>query len=87
MPIKKAASKHLRQTKKRTARNVAVKNRIKAAVKSARTAIANKDKAKATEGVKKAVKTLDKAAKNKVMKKNTASRLKSRLMLGLNKLK
>jgi len=77
MPIKKAASKHLRQTKKLTAKNTAVKNKLKAAVKAARKAMAGKDKGKAS---------LDKTAQNKVIKKNKASRLKSRLTKQLNKL-
>jgi len=86
MPIKKAAFKHLRQTKKRTTQNTAVKNKLKAVVKAARKAIAAKNKGKATETVKKAVKALDKAAQNKVIKKNKASRFKSRLTSQLNKL-
>ncbi|MBU0597828.1 30S ribosomal protein S20 [Patescibacteria group bacterium] len=87
MPIKKAAKKHLRQTKKRTIKNLGAKNRIKAAIKSARLALTNKDKSKAQEQIKKTIKILDKAAQNKILKKNTASRFKSRLMKQLNKLK
>lgn len=86
MPTKKAAFKHLRQTKKRTAQNKSVKGRLRSAIKDARTAITAKDKATATELVKAAVKALDKAAQNKVVPKNTASRNKSRLMTALNKI-
>ncbi|MBI5037575.1 MAG: 30S ribosomal protein S20 [Candidatus Kerfeldbacteria bacterium] len=86
MPIKHAAFKHLRQTKKRTAQNKSVKGRLRSAMKDARAAITAKDKAKAAELVKAAVKVLDKAAQNKVVPKNTASRYKSRLMTALNKI-
>ena len=86
MPTKKAAIKHLKQTKKRTVQNIVVKNRLDAAVKKSRKLIAEKKKAEAMEAVKQAVKALDKAAQNKLIKKNTASRTKSRLMKQLNKL-
>ncbi|MCH7492778.1 30S ribosomal protein S20 [Patescibacteria group bacterium] len=87
MPTTKAAAKHQRQTVKQTARNRGVKNRIKAALKLARKSIAAKDKTKAAADVKKAIKLLDKAAQNKVFKKNTASRHKSRLSHQFNKIK
>lgn len=87
MPIKKAGHKHVRQTKRQTARNRAVKEKVKAAVKGTRSALGVGDKPKATEALKRAIKTLDKAAQNKVIKKNKASRLKSRLTKGINKLK
>jgi len=87
MPTKKAAIKHLKQTKIITARNKAVKVNIKKAVKDARKYLALKDKAKAAEAVAKASKILDKAAQNKIIKKNKASRLKSRLSRQLNGIK
>ena len=77
----------MRQTKKRTTRNKLVIKRLKSAVKSARKVLSSGDKAKASEAVKKAVKILDKAAQSEYIKKNKASRLKSRLVLQLNKLK
>jgi len=87
MPIKKAAFKHLLQTKKQTARNIKVKNQIRFLVKKTRKAFAAKDKNKAAEALKKAIKVLDKAAQKKIIKKNKASRLKSRLSKQLNQLK
>ncbi len=87
MPIKKAAFKHLRQTKKRTAKNRSVKEKVRATVKATRKAILAKDKNKAAESLKKAVKVLDKASQNKVYKKNTTSRLKSRMTKQINALK
>jgi len=87
MPIKKAAFKHLRQTKKKTAINLKAKNQLKNLVKQTRKALGLKDKNKAVEALKKAVKALDKAAQKKLIKKNKAARLKSRLTQQLNKLK
>ncbi len=87
MPVKHASIKHLRQTKKRTARNKQITKNLKNAVKTARKILAAGDKTKANETVKKAVKILDKAAQGEYIKKNKASRLKSRLILQLNKLK
>jgi len=87
MPIKKAAFKDRRQTKKRTARNLSVKSSVRSAVKAARKAIGANDKPKATEAIARAIKKLDKAAQNKVLKRNTVSRLKSRLTKQRNKAK
>lgn len=87
MPIKKSAFKHLRQTKKITIRNKLAKENLKKAIKAARKLLALKDKTKAAEAVTKASKTLDKAAQHKIIKKNKASRLKSRLSRQLNKIK
>ncbi|XOU94140.1 MAG: 30S ribosomal protein S20 [Candidatus Kerfeldbacteria bacterium] len=86
MPIKKSAIKYLRKTKKRTSRNKAAKSITKDVVKKTREIILGKDKNKASESLKKAIKTLDKAAQNKRIKKNKASRLKSRLTKQVNKL-
>ena len=87
MPVKPAGIKDLRQNKKRRARNLEVTNRVKKAVKEARATVAEGKKDKAAEAIKKAIKVLDKAAQNKKIKKNTASRKKSRLMRALNKIK
>ena len=86
MPIKHAAIKHLRQTIKRTAHNKSVKNTVKKLVKSTRQAIVAKDKTKASDLFKKTVVALDKAAQKKILAKNTAARLKSRLARQVNKI-
>jgi len=73
----------LRKGKGRNARNEEVRQEIKKMVKGSRRAI----DAKTTEAldlVKKTIKTLDKAVKKGVIKKNTASRKKSRLQKRLN---
>jgi small subunit ribosomal protein S20 len=87
MPIKHAAFKHLRQTKKRTINNKKAKASLKALVKSVRLAITGSDKKKAAEALGKAIKALDKAAQKKIIKKNKAARLKSRLARQVNALK
>lgn len=79
MPTKHAAFKHLRQTKKRTAQNKQVKNAIRTLIKATRKAIVAKEKAKATDTYHKAAKALDKAAQKKIIARNKAARLKSRL--------
>ena len=84
MPIKAASFKHLRQTARRTIRNSKVTNTVDKAVKVARRAIAAKlpdAKTKLTL----AIKALDRAAQKKIIKPNSASRLKSRLSMAFNK--
>jgi len=80
MPITQSAKKALRQSIRRKKRNVAKKEQVKKAVKEAKKLIASGDKEKARELISKAYKAIDKAAKTGVIKKNTASRVKSRLM-------
>jgi len=87
MPIKKAAFKHLRQTKKRTIHNKKVKDNLKLLIKKSRKLIESKKKDEANELIKKAIISLDKAAQKGIIKKNTAARRKSRLMKRLNNLK
>lgn len=79
MPIKHAAFKAVRQSKKRHERNVRVKLALKKAVKAVRKTVAAKEKAKAAEALKVAIPLIDRAAQKGVIKKNTAARLKSRL--------
>ena len=83
MPNKKSAIKELRKSTKRAIRNFKVKKAIKDVIKDSKKMIETKE-AKAAETVKAAIKLLDKAAAKKVIKKNSASRKKSRLMKKLN---
>lgn len=87
MPIKQAGVKALRQSKKRHALNLAAKNNLKNLTKKSDRALEAGKKDEAKELVQKTVKALDKAAKTNLIKKNTASRRKSRLMKKLNTLK
>lgn len=86
MPIKKAAFKALKQSKKRRIKNLRVKNEIKENIKNFRKLILEKKTAEAKTHLQKCYKLLDKAAKYGVIKKNNASRRKSRLARALNKI-
>jgi len=72
MPITKSAQKALRQTKRRTVRNKAWKNKLKDATKKA-------EAQKTKETVSYAFKIIDKSAKVGIIPKNKAGRVKSRL--------
>lgn len=72
-----SALKHIRQTKKLTVRNSAIKSRVKATVKKVRLAVSNKNDA--GEPLSRAFKTIDKAVSKGIIKKSTANRKKSRL--------
>jgi len=84
MPIKQSAKKALRQAKKKAASNLIVKKTYKEAVKSAKKAIVTGEK-DVTEKLRLAQKTLAKAAKKGVLKKNTVSRKVSRMAKAANK--
>ena len=81
MPITKSAQKALRQSKTRQVRNLRRKARFKDYVKEFRKAIAAKNFDIAKQLLPKVYQSLDKAAKTKVIEKNKASRLKSRLSI------
>ncbi|MCX6764967.1 MAG: 30S ribosomal protein S20 [Candidatus Nealsonbacteria bacterium] len=79
MPITKSAKKAVRQNKKRRARNLVYIKKMKSLIKEIRALGLEKK----TEEVKKLLpqvyKILDKSAKENIIKKNTASRKKSRI--------
>jgi small subunit ribosomal protein S20 len=79
MAITKSAKKAIRQSAVRNERNVVYKNKIKQLVKSARTLVLAKKMAEAKKLLPGIYQALDKAAKVGVIKKNNASRRKSRL--------
>ncbi|MFA6047348.1 MAG: 30S ribosomal protein S20 [Parcubacteria group bacterium] len=79
MPIKKAAKKYMRVTKRKTEKNRKIKGNFRSAIKATQSAIAGGEKDKAQESLKKAVVALDKAVQKKVIHKNMAARTKSRL--------
>lgn len=80
MPIKQAAMKALRQMKKNALRNRIVKNKIHDLIKRSQRSAAEKRLDEAKNLLKETVKMVDKAVKAKILKQNTASRIKSRLM-------
>ncbi|TSC81690.1 MAG: small subunit ribosomal protein S20 [Parcubacteria group bacterium Gr01-1014_20] len=79
MPITKSAKKALRQNLTRHKQNNKKKEAYKKLVKDFRKLVSGKDADKAKEKLAKVFQALDKAAKTKVIEKNKASRLKSRL--------
>jgi small subunit ribosomal protein S20 len=72
MPVTKSAKKALRRDRKRTVINKLRKKITKEAIKAFKKTLGEKD-------FKKAVSLIDRLAKNKVIHKNKAARLKSRL--------
>ena len=85
MPIKASAKKALRQSRKRHIRNLKRKEAAKDIVKKIKKLIVAKKIEEAKKLIPLAYKAIDKSAKTGVIKKNAASRKKSRLMKLLNK--
>ncbi|MBI2573975.1 MAG: 30S ribosomal protein S20 [Candidatus Wildermuthbacteria bacterium] len=79
MPITHSAKKALRQSKRRRARNIKKITDVKRVLKQVRELAARQKTDEAKKLLPLVYKTLDKAAKTGVIKKNTASRKKSRL--------
>lgn len=86
MPNKKSAEKELRKTVKRNAANKKVATKLKTLVKANLKQIKAND-SKVKEDFSKTMQAIDKAAKKGIIKKNTASRKKSRLMKKINAVK
>ncbi|MEK7531308.1 MAG: 30S ribosomal protein S20 [Patescibacteria group bacterium] len=84
MPITKSAKKALRVSKRKHEKNVARKNEMKRVLKDFRK-IAPLKGEEGKIALSLAYKALDKAAKTGIIKKNTASRKKSRLAKQLKK--
>ncbi len=76
--------KRLKQSKIRNKRNMSVKRAVKTAFKKADMEIAANGE-EVTEMVRRAVKAIDTASSKGIIKKNTAARKKSRLMIKANK--
>ena len=79
MAITKSAKKAIRKNKRQRAHNLVYINNIKSAIKEARVFVVQKKIKEAKELLSKVYAALDKAAKIGVIKKNNASRRKSRL--------
>jgi len=85
MAITKAAKKALRQNPKRRQQNIQRKDKVKSLIKKAKALITENKKEEAKKLLPEIYKALDKAAKKNVLKKNTASRKKSRITKALDK--
>jgi small subunit ribosomal protein S20 len=79
MPNKRSAEKALRQSAKKAARNAVVKAKLRDLARHFRKSVEANDAGQAKTFLDQLVKAIDKAAKRGIMKKNTASRKKSRM--------
>ncbi|SRR3989344_4249660 len=79
MAITKSAKKSIRKTKKRRVQNLIYKNKIKSLIKEARALVLQKKIKEAKNLLPAIYEILDKSAKVGVIKKNAASRKKSRM--------
>jgi small subunit ribosomal protein S20 len=79
MPITRNAKKALRVSEKKNAINTRTKKNLKEGVKSIEKLVVAKNWKDAKVSLSEAYSAIDKAAKNGIIKKNTASRKKSRL--------
>ena len=87
MAITKSAKKALRQNSKRRKGNLVYKDKMKAIVKEVRALVAKNQIEEAKKLLPQIYKILDKTAKIGVIKKNSASRKKSRIAKLINKSK
>ncbi len=85
MPIIKSAKKALRQNARRRVRNLRKKRSLKRLFKNLDSLVLDKKIDEAKKVLPQAFKLLDKAAKTNLIKKNTASRKKSRITKMVNK--
>jgi len=75
----KAAEKAARQADKHRTRNVALRSRMRSAVRKVTTAIASGDKTQAQAGYREAVPVIDTLVSKQIIHRNKAARHKSRL--------
>lgn len=87
MPITTSAKKALRASKRKRVFNTARKDAMKEGLKEIKKLAAAGSKAAAEKMLASVSQAIDKAAKNGVIKKNAASRKKSRLAKMLKKVK
>ena len=87
MPKTSTDKKALRSSKKKRVFNIARKKEMKASVKELEKAITEKDQPGAQAAFPRAQKAIDKAAKRGIIKQNTASRKKSRLVKKIKSIK
>lgn len=82
----KSAKKRVLVIEAKTARNKAIKSKVKTCIKKVDAAVAAGDQAAAKEALTAAVSEIGKATSKGVYHKNTASRKISRLTLAVNKI-
>jgi small subunit ribosomal protein S20 len=87
MPNSKSANKRLRQNVTHRDRNRAVKSDLRTQLRKVRAAVAAGDVAKAEAEYIVVAKKLDRAGSSKIMHRNTAGRMKSRLQRAIKAVK
>lgn len=87
MPVTKTTKRRPRQIERRTAVNSKRILEMRKLIKEANSLLNNKNATEAEKILPKIYKAIDKAAKRGVIKKNSASRRKSRIMKKINNLK
>ena len=87
MAITKSAKKSIRKDERRTKINIQRKNKVKDLLKKVKSLIAQDKKNEAKKLLPQIYKILDKTAKTGIIKKNNASRRKSRIIKAINKIK
>ncbi len=85
MAITKSAKKALRQSKRRNVMNSQQKKKIKNLIKEVKILVEQNKTEEAKKLLPQIYKALDKTAKKNVIKKNTASRKKSRIAKMINR--
>ena len=80
----KSAKKRILVAEKRTARNKAIKSKVKTAIKKVDAAVAAKDAETAKAQLRAAISTVNKAASKGVYHKKTASRKVARMTKAVN---
>ena len=86
MPITQSAKKALKQSKKKWVFNLRRSKKMKSIMKQAQELIKDKKKEEVIKILPEAYKAIDKASKRGLIKKNTASRKKSRLTKAIQKI-
>ena len=79
MPNSNSAKKRLRQNKRKRLHNKAIKSSLKTQLRKVHEAVAGDDADARDSAFKAAVSSLDRAAAKKIIHRNAAARLKSRL--------
>ncbi len=86
MATTKSAEKSYKQSRRRRVFNLRVLRRMKSEIKKVKKLILQKNKTEAEAIIPTVYKAIDKAAKRGVIKKNNASRKKSRIMAAIAKI-
>ncbi len=87
MATSKSAKKSYKQADRKRVFNLRVLRTLKTAIKDIKILILKKDKKAAEAAISGVYKTIDKATKRGILKKNNAARKKSRLVANIAKLK